>query len=203
MANHDRTIHIWVISKFYLPHLSGAAIQAHQVFKKLIHKEISITVLTTGRNATAALRGQLTRRDGIEIRYLSTPRHKNWSSIAEARMLNKINLYLGWLLGEFSFGIQTAWTLWREGRPDDIVRVYAPSQFSFLPVWVAKLKGMHPMVHMTLLNSDDPESIKKHWNKISGILGLESFKRVEAITGYSSAQIQTQILAPLKIEILL
>ena len=129
--------------------------------------------------------------DGIDIRYLRTIRHKEWASVAEAGTIRKIFAYFEGLLGALSFGILTAWTLWREGRPDDIVRVYSPDQFSFLPVWVAKLKGMHPVLHMTLLNSDDPGSIKKHRDKFSGFLRLESFRRAEAITGYSSAQIQS------------
>ena len=197
MIKHDMTIHIWVIIRLYYPNFSGAAIQAHQIFSKLVRQGFSVTVLTTGHFAATSLRGQRTRRDGIDIRYLRKIRHKNWASVAEAGTLRKIIAYLEGLLGTFSFGIHTAWTLLREGQPDDIVRVYSPDQFSFLPVWTAKVKGMHPVLHMTLLNSDDPGSIKEHWDKFSGVLRQESFYRAEAITGYSSEQIRSCLSAGL------
>ena len=197
MANHDRNIHIWVIITLYHPNFSGAAIQAHQVFRELVRQGFSVTVLTTGNHAAAALRGQRTRRDDINIRYLRIPRHKKWASVAKARRLYKIIPYIKYQLAALSFGILTAWTLWREGRSGDIVRVYSPNQFSFLPVWAAKLKGMHPVMHMTLLKSDDPMSIKEHWNKFSGSLRLESFRRAEAITGNSSAMIHSCLSAGL------
>ena len=197
MADHDRNIHIWAISRLYLPNFSGAAIQTHQIFKKLIQKGISFTVLTTGIHAGAALRGQRAMLDGISIRYLRTLRHKEWESVAEAQIHQKIIPYIKCHLAYLSFGILASWTILREGQPGDIVRVYAPDTFSFLPTWAAKLKGMHPVMHMTLLKSDDPGYIKEHWNKFFGFLKLESFFRAEAITGYSSAQIQSCLSAGL------
>ena len=197
MAKHDKEIHIWLILSLYPPNMAGAAIQAHQVFRELVRHGFSATVLTTGNHAATSLRGQRTRQDGIEIRYLRTLRHRRWASVVEAGTLRKIMPYFKALLGTLSFGILTAWTVLREGRAGDIVRVYSPDEFSFFSVWTARLKGMHPILDMTLLGSDDPTSIKKHWNKLLGLLTLESFRRATAITGHSSAQIQSCLSAGL------
>ena len=191
MVDHNRNIHIWEISRLYFPNFSGAAIQAHQVFRKLVLQGFSVTVLTEGNLDSTSLRGQQTRRDGICIRYLRTLRHEKWESVDEARTFRKILPYFKAQLANLSFGILTAWTLWQEAKPNDIVRVDSPDPYSFLPVWVAKLKGMHPALDLTLLNHDDPMAIKDHWNKLLVVSGLEPFWRAEAITGHSSAQIQS------------
>lgn len=197
MVESDKEIHIWLILDLYPPNMSGAAIQAHQIIRELVRHKFSATILTSGNHAAASIRGQRTRRDGIEIRYLRTFRHELWASVMEVRRVRKVAPYIKALLGTLSFGILTAWTLWRNGQPGDIVRVYSPNEFSFLPVWMAKLKGMHPVLDMTLLGSDDPMAIKEHWNKLLGLLRLESFRRTEAITGHSSAQVQSYLSAGL------
>ena len=197
MADHDREIHVWVIISLYPPNMAGSAIQAHQVFRELARRGFSATVLTTGNHAATSLRGQRTVQDGIEIRYLRTLRHRRWESVVKTRKLRTIVPYVKAMLGALSFGILTAWTVLREGRPGDIVRIYSPDEFSFLSVWIARLKGMYPILDMTLLGSDDPTSIKNHWNKLLGLLTLESFRRATAITGHSSAQIQSYLSAGL------
>ena len=191
MTERVNTVRVWALFKRYHPNFSGSAIQGHRVFSRLVDQGFSVTVLAAGQYDATSLRGQRTRRDGVEIRYLRTFRANKWSSVAGARKLRKIIPYIGSMLANLSLGILAAWTLWREGRPGEIVRVNSPSEFSFLPIWVARLKQMHPVLHMTLLNSDDLGFIKEHWNKLSGALKQESFRRAEVVTGASSAQIQS------------
>lgn len=191
------SVRIWAIFRLYHPNFSGGAIQEHRIFERLTLQGFSVIVLAAGLKNATALRGQRTWRDGVEIRFLRVLQHSDWSSVAGASPYKKTILYFKSMLSALTYGILTAWTLWREGESGEIVRVYSANAFSFLPVWVARIKRMHPVLHMSLLNSDDLGFIRNHWDRLSAVLKEESFRRSELVTGYSTAQIQSCISAGL------
>jgi glycosyltransferase involved in cell wall biosynthesis len=191
VTERNRKTRIWAISRLYLPNFSGAAIQAHQVFRELVRRGFSVTVLTTGDRSDRSLSGRRAEMDGIEIRYLPTLQSEEWASLAGVGIVYKVMPYLKGLLSALLLNLLAAWTLWREGQRGDIVRVYGANHFSFLPIWLARVRGMHSVLHMTLLGADDPPAIKRRPDRLLAFLTLEAFRRADAITGYSSAQIQS------------
>jgi len=189
MADHDGKIHIWAISTLYLPNFSGAAIQTHKVLKRFIHKEFSAVVLTSGDYAARDLRGIQVNRDGVVVKYLPIILCKDWRFLKRTQLLYKIANYLTALLHSLSMGILCAWVLWRDGQRGDIVQIQSPDEFSFLPVWIARLRGMHPVIHLNLLGSDDPASIieRVRRGRVIEAIKLEAFRGAEAIVSIATA----------------
>jgi glycosyltransferase involved in cell wall biosynthesis len=190
MPHNKRNTRIWVISRLYQPNFSGAAIQAHQILRRLVRQGFSVTVLTGSDRAAAHLRGQRTDLDGVEVRYLATFQQIEWLAVADASRLTKLIAYLQVLLSNLSFALLTARLLWLAGKKCDIVSIYSINQFSVIPIWAARLEEMKTVIHMTLLGSDDPGSLSQQ----AGLLGrlyLGAFDKANAIVGYSSAQIKS------------
>lgn len=188
MTSSSDTIRVWALFRHYHPNFSGAAIQGHHVLKQLVSQGFSVTVLAAGDQAARSLRGKEVERDGIAVRYLSVIRRKDWKLLGKVPFLRKLVDYFNSLASNFSLAKRSAWILWREGRNNDIVQLYGSNEFSVLPVWAAQIRGMHPVIHMTLLGSDDPGSIRASRKNIFRNLELAAFRRAEAIIGYSSAQ---------------
>ncbi len=190
MAEHNQRLQIWAISRHYHPTFSGAAIQAHWVLKELVRQGFSVTVLTPSDYDARHLRGKTLERDGITIKYLSTIPFNSWNPLAQFPFLRRIVVYFTSRLTLLSTAISCAWILWRKGKLNDIVQFYSINECSMIPVWLARTKGMHPVVRMSLLGSDDdPGAVierVKRGNIIAG-LTLGTFRRAEAVIGPSSA----------------
>lgn len=191
MTENRRRIHIWAIIWLYQPNFSGAAIQAQQIYKRLVQQGYNVTVLTTANRMAHSLSGQQTQIDGVDIRYLPTIQKKDWASLSGVSLSRKILAYGKGLLSTLLFGLQNAQILWREGRANDIVMFHSSNTFSLIPIWMARLMGMHSVVQMTLLHTDDPEAIKTQRDWFLTPMRLEAFWRADAIVGYSSAQIES------------
>jgi glycosyltransferase involved in cell wall biosynthesis len=191
MTNSREVTRVWTLFRHYPPNFSGAAIQAHQIFERLVNQGFAVTVLAAGDQAASDLRGRVIERNGIAIRYLPILRTRDWSSLAGLPLLRKLIVLVNSLASSFSLATRSAWLLWQEGHADDVVQLYGCSEFSFIPVWVARLRGMHPAIQMTLLGSDDPGSVKGGPKNFFGTLKLEAFRKSEKIIGYSSAQVRS------------
>jgi glycosyltransferase involved in cell wall biosynthesis len=195
MDNHDAAPHIWALINLYHPNFSGAAIQAHKIYKSLIQRGFTVTVLAGGYLAAKGLQRKDIQRDSINIKYLPLIHIEVWKPLRKLGFLYLLASYFLNRVASLSFGISAAWTLLHLGRRGDILRVYAPDEFSFLSVWVAKIRSMHPVLQMNLMGSDDPTYIKQRRDKISALLQMQAFRRAEAVTGHSSAQVQSCIFA--------
>jgi glycosyltransferase involved in cell wall biosynthesis len=189
MRDADRRTHIWVIIDLYYPNFSGAAIQTHQVLKELTRRGFSATVLASGDRLAWTLRGKEVHRDGITISYLRTIPCRDWSFLHRFQLLRRVVSYLMGLLHSLSMAVLCAFTLWRRGRAGDIIRFESVHEFSLLPICIARWHGMHPVIGLTLLGSDDPASIvnRAKRGRVIEYLRLIAFRRAEAIVTTSSA----------------
>lgn len=188
MTSGVDTLTVWALFGKYHPNFSGSAIQGHRVLSGLASRGFSVNILAAGDQAARSLRGQSTERDGVTIRYLSVIQRNDWKFLVSIPILRKWIAYLNSLASDLSLALKSAWLLWREGHLDDIVQLFACNGFSFLPVWAARARGMHPVIRMTLVGSpDDPSTFNGGIRNTLGILKLEAFRRAEAIISISSA----------------
>ena len=187
MTNSVDAVRVWALFSKYQPNFSGAAIQGHRVLRRLACHGFSVSVLAAGDQAARSLRGMATERDGISIRYLPVVRRRDWKFLVRVPLLRKLMLYLNSLASDLSMAMRSAWMLLREGQQNDIVQLYGCNEFSVLPVSVARARGMHPVIRMTLMGADAPSSLRRDIRRILGILKLEAFHRAEAIVSLSSS----------------
>lgn len=189
MTSFDNDIHIWAIISRYNPNFSGAAIQAHRILTELANQGFTVTVLTPGNDDASYLRGKEIKRDVVSIRYISRIPSISWNFLAKFTMFYKIIYYFYGLLVKLSQEIIYGWIIWRNGKRNDIVQVYSIDEFSWIPTWLARLKGMHPVVQMNLLGSDDPGAIVERMRRGNIIVGLKlkTFHLAEAVIGLSTA----------------
>ena len=187
MIDNKGSIRVWALFRYYYPNFAGAAIQGHQILSRLAGRGFSVRVLAAADQVAASMAGQTIEMDGLSIRYLPVVRSRNWFFLARIPLLRKLMSCLNGLVGSLSLNLRNAWVLWREGRRGDIVQLYSCNQFSFLVVWLAQVRGMHPVIRMTLMGSDDPASFQNGMKPVMGTLKLEAFRRAEAIVSISSA----------------
>ena len=180
--------HVWAILPFWRPDFSGPAIQASRVLPRLSSRGFRVTVLTPADHLAAHLGGQRIESDGFVIRYLRVVRTRSWDRLtgdprrlARARFLNR-------LATGGSFYLRCAWILIREGHRGDIVQLYGSSESQWLVTAFARVLGMHPVMRMTLLGSDDPSSIARTARRFIRPLKLAAFRQADAISGCSTAQ---------------
>jgi glycosyltransferase involved in cell wall biosynthesis len=95
------------------------------------------------------------------------------------------------LISNLSQSLQSVWILLRRGRPGDIVQLYSCNEFSFLVTSLARVRGMHPVMRMTLIGFDDPTSIAQHPSRWRRTLKLRAFRQAEAMIGCSTAQVDS------------
>lgn len=188
LTNEKDAFRVWALFGKYHPNFSGSAIQGHRVLTQLVRQGFSVTVLAAGNQAARSLKGQAIIRDGLTVRYLSVIQRNDWKFLVSIPILRKLIAYMNSLASDLSLALKSAWRLWREGHPDDIVQLFACNAFSFLPVWAARARAIHPVIRMTLVGSpDDPSTFSGGIRNTLGILKLEAFRRAEAIISISSA----------------
>lgn len=182
MADPHQPIHIWALFKHYYPNFSGAAIQGHRNLRYLASHGFTVTVLAARSHAAAAMPAEL-ELDGLKIWYLPIIRQRNWGFVKKFAKFRILLMFVNALLGSLSLSLMSAWILLREGAPGDIVQLYSCSEFSFLVVWLAKKRHMHPVIRTTLLGSDEPSSQRG----ILGTLKRSAFFQAESVINISSA----------------
>ncbi|MFC2055593.1 glycosyltransferase family 4 protein [Chloroflexota bacterium] len=183
ISETHRTIHVWGIFGLYTPNFSGAAIQTQQIQSRLIHQGFEFNVLTAANYAAKALAGKKREIDGACIWYLPVVTSRDWDFLSSLSFIYKLIRFINQFLNGLSFAIQSAKVIRRWGKRGDIVIIYSPNVFSFLIEGVAKKRGLHPVVRMTLFGSDDPGSARWPFKAYT----LRAFKQSEAIISISSA----------------
>ena len=184
----DVSPRVWGLFKLYYPNYAGGATQGHRVLSGLAAQGFSVQVITAANHAAKGLAGQEIKLDGVIIRYLHVVRYRDWKFLSRMPFLRKLASYFNSMASSFSLSLGSAWLLWREGHPGEIVQLYSCNQFSFLVVWLARLRGMHPVIRMTLVDSgDDPGAFRGKARLVQGLLTVEAFHRAEAIVSISSA----------------
>jgi glycosyltransferase involved in cell wall biosynthesis len=189
MPEEESKIRIWLLSRLYHPNFSGAAIQGHRVLRRLSSRGFQASVLTAAEYLARDLKGEKITLDGLQVHYL--PVLRRYQSRAGAKPLQMWAHQFNLLVSNFSYSLQSAWILWRQGRPGDIVQLYSCNEFSFLATSLARARGMHPVMRMTLVGFDDPASIGKNSGRWRGTLKLLAFRQAEAMVGCSTAQIDS------------
>lgn len=191
MEKRTGTARIWLLTRYYHPNFSGAAIQAHQILTRLVQRGFQVTVLTAADHLAGDLAGQTVVADGLVIRYLPVVRRRSWHRLAGIKALQQKSQRLNVLASSLTLNLKAAWILWREGARDEIAQLFGTNEFSFLVTTVARARGMHPLVQMTLLGSDDPASIAARAKGVVRWMTLLAFRTAEVIIGYSSAQMDS------------
>ena len=189
--------HVWAISPYWHPDFSGAAIQAARILPRLLGRGFRVTVLTPADHLSAELRGRRVESDGLVIRYLPVVTTRSWDRFAMNRRLLARVRFLNRLAGGFSFYARCAWILTRQGSSKDIVQLYSSRESQCLVTTCARRLGMHPVMQLTLLGSDDPSSISRTNRRIVRQLKLAAFRQADAIVGCSTAQVDSCMAAGL------
>ncbi|MFC2023140.1 glycosyltransferase family 4 protein [Chloroflexota bacterium] len=187
MSEGEGVIRVWLLSRLYHPNFSGAAIQGHRVLSRLAIREFQTTVLAAADHLARDMKGRAVTLDGLEVRYLPVVRRRQHSQ-AGVRPLRATARHLNGLASNLSYSLQSAWILWRQGHRGDIVQLYSCNEFSFLVTTLARARGMHPVMRMTLIGFDDPASIAQHAGKWQRALKLGAFRQAEVMVGCSTAQ---------------
>jgi glycosyltransferase involved in cell wall biosynthesis len=190
MSEGEDTIRVWLLSRLYHPNFSGAAIQGHRILRRLASHGFRATVLTAADHRARDMQGTKVALDGLEVRYLPVVRRQQ-HSLSGVRPLQARMRQLNVSASNLSQSLQSAWVLWREGRRGDIVQLYSCNEFSFLVTSVARVRGMHPVMRMTLVGFDDPASIAQHSGTWRRTLTLGAFRQAEAMVGCSTAQVDS------------
>lgn len=183
-------IRVWLISRLYNPNFSGAAIQGHRVLRRLASRGFQVTVLAAADHLAYPLRGRKVNLDGLEVRYLPVIRRRQLRETAFRPWQARVR-QLNVLASNLSHSLQSAWVLWRHGLTGDIVQLYSCHEFSFLVTSLARARGMHPVMRMTLIGFDDPVSIATSRGLWRRALGTKAFRQAEAIVGCSTAQVDS------------
>jgi glycosyltransferase involved in cell wall biosynthesis len=189
VANDDRVTRIWAISRYYHPNFSGAAIQAHQILRRLAIQGFSVSVVAAGDHMARDLAGQEANLDGVLIRYLPVVCRRDWSFLAQVPLLLKSMGYLNGLVSSLSLSLRACLVLWREGRRGDVVQAWGGGHFSY--IWLARRRGMHPVMRLSLLGLDDPGSVRGGIWSLSSALKRRAFHQAEAVVGMSRALIES------------
>jgi glycosyltransferase involved in cell wall biosynthesis len=187
----DDLIRVWAFSRYYHPNFSGAAMQAHQVLRRLARQGFPIHVLTAAGHTTTGLAGHEAELDGVLIRYLPVVRRQDWGFLARVPPLLSLMGYLNGQLHLLSLSLRACLILWRQGRRGGVVQLYGVGSFSFLIIWLARIRGLHPVARMSLLGSDDPGSLRGGIWSLSSALKLRAFRQAEAVVGMSHALIES------------
>jgi glycosyltransferase involved in cell wall biosynthesis len=190
MSAGEGTIRVWLLSRLYHPNFSGAAIQGHRILRRLAGRGFQVTVLSAAEYLARDMRGRKVTLDGLEIHYLPVVRRQR-HSLSDGRRLEAGARRLSVLASNLSQSLQSAWVLWRQGRRGDIIQLYSCNEFSFLVTSLARARGMHPVMRMTLVGFDDPTSIAQHSGKWRRTLKLRAFRQAEAMVGCSTAQVDS------------
>lgn len=187
MDTAESTIRIWALFRYYCPNFSGAAIQGRRVLSRLTNQGFSVVILAAADHAASRLAGQELEQDGLVIRYLPVVRRRDWSIFARIQLVWKLMTSLNALISGLTLSLRSAWVLWREGGRGDIVQLYSCNVFSFLVVWLTRARGMHPVIRLSLVRSDDEVSFQGKGPGILRMLSLEAFRKAEAVISISRA----------------
>lgn len=184
---------IWTISFWYPPNFSGRGIQAHREHSEFVKHGLTINVLTAGINAAGFERDKTVIMDGVSVRYLPVIPIPSWSSISKYKGLYKILFSISTNLSAFSFAVGCAWVILFHGHRNDVIRIEGYNRYAVIPLAVIRCKGLHSILRMSLLGSDDPYSVltrAKH-GQVLEYITLASFKSAEKIVSICSAMIET------------
>jgi glycosyltransferase involved in cell wall biosynthesis len=191
MTSQEKKPAIWTISYWYPPNFSGAGIQAHRENRLWVQQGLAVTVLAAGVSTAHSQRGKTVDLEGVRIRYVPVIPFPTSSSHSRFRRLQKILFSISSNLSFLSFALMCSWILLNAGQSNDIVRFEGPGKFTILPVTMARLKGLHPIIRMSLLGSDDPYSIceeAKHGHFLQ-YLSLVAFHLAEGSVAICSAML--------------
>lgn len=181
MAKRESSIHVWALFNHFYPNFSGAAIQGRRNLSRLSQQGFTVTVLAARDHAAADLKE--IELDGLTIRYLRILQHHDWAFVPTTGHLRRRLHAVNHWFSSFTLGLSAAWMLFRQGKRGDIVQLYSLNEFSFIVTWLAKQRGMHPVIRTTLLGLDDPMAKRG----IRGILRRSTFRYGEAVVNISSA----------------
>lgn len=179
----ESTIRVWAIFGHYIPNFSGSAVQGKQIMDVLADRGYTFEVLAAADHLAANLAGQKMRQNKISIRYIPVIRRRGWQVFQWAPRLQKVFRYLNGLLNSLSFSLRCAITVWREGQSGEVVHLHSVNDFSCLVVWLANRRGMHPVLLMTLMGSDDPRSVRGLAGKMKACV----YNRLQALVSLCSA----------------
>jgi glycosyltransferase involved in cell wall biosynthesis len=189
MLRNEGAIQVWLLIRLYHPNFSGAGIQGHRVLTQLIKRGFEATVLTAADYAASNMKRKVITLDGVKVRYLPVLRQPKPISHTSNKPLKSKLHHLSVLAGYLSLSLHSAWVLWQQGRRGDIVQLYSVNEFSFLITSLARARGMHPVMRMTLIGYDDPISIARQNTKWHSVLKMMAFQQAEAMVGCSTAQV--------------
>lgn len=183
---------VWSVFYLYEPNSAGSAIQGRKILERLVAKaadEFEVRILAAADFLAKNLKGRTIRKHGLRVQYLPVITRKAWGFF-RMRAARKIVRYINALLSTLSFGLAVSWTIFKDGDRGDIVHFHSINTFSFLVAWIAKLRGMHIVVLLTLLGSDDPYSIMQNRDPLRR-LKVIVFDHADAIITLTSAQTES------------
>lgn len=184
---NNSSLRIWSLIFGYHPDFGGAAIQAHRMYKKLVEEDVTINVLTTSNRNARGLRGQTENHEGVNVYYLSgTQLHSGRTS--------KIVRIASDLLGLFRLNLLAAKKLLISGKKNEVLCLYGPTIFAFIPVICALIRRMHVVVLPTLMGLDDASYLKSKYGVFAHVAML-SYYRASLIINYSTAQTESCLKA--------
>ena len=186
MTENNRPV-VWAIFGHYFPNYSGAAIQGRRSLARLAEKGYKIIVLASGSSLAYPLRGKKFQQDGMEIIYLRTIPLRDWMVFKHIPRLRKMFFNINAILTGLSWHILIAIKILRYGKSDQIAQFFSFSEFSYLGVWAARLRGLRPFVRLTMLGSDDPLTQIKKANFLQKALIRSIYDKVEKVITLSSA----------------
>ena len=178
---------IWAIFGHYFPNYSGAAIQGRRSLTRLASNGYKIIVLASGIAMAYPLRGKKFQQDGMEIVYLRTIPLRDWMVFKNVPGLRKIFFNINALFTALSWHILTAIKILQDGKFDQIVQFFSFSEFSYIGVWAARLRGLRPFIRLTMLGSDDPFTQIKKGNSLQKALIRGIYNKIEKVITLSSA----------------
>jgi len=193
MTSQEKKPTIWTISFWYPPNFSGAGIQAHREHCEFVKSGLPVNVLTAGISAAKPQRGKHINMDGVIVRYFSVIPVSSTLKAWRFRRLSKLFISFLFNLSSLYFVFLCAWTILLEGQCQDILRLEAYNRYAIIPIVVARFKGLHTIVRMSLLGQDDPYStlcMARH-GQILEYLTLASFHMAEENVAICSAMIES------------
>jgi len=186
-------ISVFAILRRYHPDFSGAGRQARQVSARLAKEGFRVVVLTQweGR-AREVSREQFL--DGTRVRRLSVVRQVPRNQLPFPDRLSSAFALVSALLNRASFVLSCLWTMLRTAAQPGIMQLYSCNEFTFFLVLVSRLLGLHPVIRMTLMGSDDPVSLAR---RPLGRLAFRAFAAADAVVSLSTPLTDSYLAAGL------
>ncbi len=165
MTNNDavpnpvsKATRLWGVFRYFPPNFSGAATQGVRLLSALAAQGYAVEVLAAGLLNAKTLAGKRKSIAGLEVRYLPVIQPGDWRMFKSLKKGVKLLKTANHMLSNLSFSLKVDTTLRQEAHPGDVFLWFTHNESTIFPLRSARLRGVHTVIRLSMMGSDDPAS---------------------------------------------